>query len=326
MHFPPRGVAVRGAMSTIAAVASAAGGPSCYYLITDFDGTCTQKDTTPLVPHLAARSSSTPDEVLERFNALEDLYMSMVESVQTGLAIDKAVKDENKLLDMDGLTGALTALDAVSDAVTLQLSDSGILKGIADEGVAGALAEWREAGTPIKPPELRPGCAATLAAAAADGWRLGVLTLNWCPALVRAYLPLLAEYPDAPMWSNSIDVATGYVNLQVNGAVAKREIIAKLVKEAAAAAEQAEGGKSSSVVYVGDSSTDLLALCAADVGILIGESQSTRKIAKQFALKIEPLPASVEEAVRRKEEGEAEAMVFEVESWNQLRRSLKLET
>ena len=253
--------------------------------------------------------------------------MSMVESVQTGLAFDKAVKDENKLLDMDGLTGALTALDAVSDAVTLQLSDSGILKGIADEGVAGALAEWREAGTPIKPPELRPGCAATLAAAAADGWRLGVLTLNWCPALVRAYLPLLAEYPDAPMWSNSIDVATGYVNLQVNGAVAKREIIAKLVKEAAAAAEQAEDGmKSSSVVYVGDSSTDLLALCAADVGILIGESQSTRKIAKQFALKIEPLPASVEEAVRRKEEGEAEAMVFEVESWNQLRRSLKLET
>ena len=89
MHFPPRGVAVRGAMSTIAAVASAAGGPSCYYLITDFDGTCTQKDTTPLVPHLAARSSSTPDEVLERFNALEDLYMSMVESVHNGMALHR---------------------------------------------------------------------------------------------------------------------------------------------------------------------------------------------------------------------------------------------
>ena len=101
-------------MSTIAAVASAAGGPSCYYLITDFDGTCTQR-------YDATRASSRCSVVIHAgrgagaFNALEDLYMSMVESVQTGLAIDKAVKDENKLLDMDGLTGALTALDAVSD-------------------------------------------------------------------------------------------------------------------------------------------------------------------------------------------------------------------
>mmetsp|Transcript_3191 Transcript_3191/g.6846 ORF Transcript_3191/g.6846 Transcript_3191/m.6846 type:complete len:99 (+) Transcript_3191:1030-1326(+) len=43
------------------------------------------------------------------------------------------------------------------------------------------------------------------------------------------------------------------------------------------------------VVYVGDSSTDLLALLQADVGILIGRSESTIGLASKFGVDIRPL-------------------------------------
>ena len=49
-----------------------------------------------------------------------------------------------------------------------------------------------------------------VAAAAGEGWRLGVLTLNWCPPLVHAFLPVLAA-AEARVWSNRID-ARGVVS------------------------------------------------------------------------------------------------------------------
>ena len=61
---------------------------------------------------------------------------------------------------------------------------------------------------PIRPPELRNGCAAALAAAAAAGWHLGVLTLCWCPPIVHALLPGLAA-AEASVWSNRIDAESG---------------------------------------------------------------------------------------------------------------------
>ena len=41
-------------------------------------------------------------------------------------------------------------------------------------------------------------------AAAAAGWQLGVLSLNWCPPLIHTYLPVLAA-TEARVWSNAID-------------------------------------------------------------------------------------------------------------------------
>ena len=303
-------------LARVAACASAIY-PRARYLVTDFDGTCTTADTTPVVPHLAARASQNPSAVLERFNELEGLYLRMVEQCTSEVRAQGAVGPA--AFDAAGLEAALASLDAVSDSVTDQLSESGILAGIDESGVGSALAEWAAApDPPIRPPALRDGCASTLAAAAGEGWRLGVLTLNWCPPLVHAFLPVLAA-AEARVWSNRIDASTGVVSNEVRGAAAKRAIIAALVSEAREAEPHGQ------VVYVGDSATDLLAMLEADLGILIGESQSTRRLARQFGLSIEPLPTTRDAAAA---DGvlpaTPPATVWEAASWDDVRRCLEL--
>ena len=294
------------------------------YLITDFDGTCTATDTTPIVPHLAARASPTPSAVLGRFGQLEDLYLSMLGKCRADF-MDGGPPSQQQLgrFDRPGLEAALAAMDAVSDAVTDRVSESGILAGIEEGEVAPALAEWTGAPQPpIRPPALRDGCTETLAAAAADGWRLGVLTLNWCAPLVHAYLPLLRA-AQAHVWSNSIDAA-GVISSEVNGAAAKRAVIARLVRESRQA--EPRGGQEApadrgaapppQVVYIGDSATDLLAMLEADVGILVGNSESTRHIARRFGVRLEPLPLEGDARLP------AEGVVWEAGSWEEIRRCL----
>ena len=285
------------------------------YFITDFDGTCTTTDTTPLVPHLAARASANPASVLNRFRELEDLYMSMLARCKADFMVEpSATASERAEFDAPGLEKALAAMDAVSDTVTAQLSDSGILAGIDGNGVAGALAEWRSAAEPpVRPPVLRDSCATVLAAAAAEGWQLGVLTLNWCPPVVHAFLPVLAD-TDAVVWSNRIDTR-GVISSEVTGAAAKQAIIAQLVRDARAAGDAPAG-----VVYVGDSATDLLAMLEADLGILVGGSESTRKVARQFGLRIEPLPAAATSTADEDDAG----VIWEAASWEEIRDCLQL--
>ena len=85
------------------------------------------------------------------------------------------------------------------------------------------------------------------------------------------------------MFSNDIDAA-GVIQNKIRGALDKRAVISQIIAEAR------KEGAEPSVLYVGDSSTDLLALLEADVGILIGESNSARKIARRFGLQLQPLP------------------------------------
>ena len=79
--------------------------------------------------------------------------------------------------------------------------------------------------------------------------------------------------------------------------------------------------------YVGDSATDLTALLAADVGILVGTSESARRIARRFGVKLAPLPAELPElpAAADAEGGGGSggnAVIYEAASWEQIRSAL----
>ena len=67
---------------------------------------------------------------------------------------------------------------------------------------------------------------------------------------------------ELPIWRNTID-ENGIVSLMVPGAVAKKERILKLQQH------QQQNQHNNFVVYVADSTTYLLALIQADVGILL---------------------------------------------------------
>ena len=267
--------------TTLPMAAAATRSLAAHWLVADFDGTCTAVDTTPVVPQLAARFSSEPENVLSRFRSLENKYFELLSELDTIEATGG--------YDASGLEASLRAMDDVSNAITEALSNSGILAGIRAAEVAPVLSEWKAepSAAPVRVPELRDGCEATLASASAREWQLAILSLNWCPPLIHATLPIF-EAPARPplVWSNRIEETSGRIANEVNGAVAKRAVIERLVRDRVPVrprSSEAEAEHAPRVVYIGDSATDLLAMLAADVGILIGESQSARDVARRHA-------------------------------------------
>ena len=245
------------------------------------------------------------------------------------------------------MEAALAALDSVSNDIIGQLSESGILAGIRSAEVAPAIAEWRAepSAAPVSVPELRVGCAETLRAAVESGWDLGVLSISWCPPIIHAYLPILSDGAQSErngmVWANAIDEATGRVNNKIDGAIAKRAVIQTLIDETTMtlAGSSALAGPTSlastatgvldpeprrAVIYLGDSTTDLLALLAADIGILIGNSASTRDVASKFGIALKPLHAAQANNVEALCSATEEGSVWEAESWEEVRVCLGL--
>ena len=322
-----------------AAAASAVSTRSGHLLVADFDGTCTMFDTTPIVPHLAAHFSAEPETVLARFQTLEESYFELLSECKDELEVSEEVIGG---YDAAGLEASLLAMDNVSNVITEQLSRSGILAGIRAAEVAQVLSAWRAdpSAAPVRVPELREGCDATLASASARDWQLAILSLNWCPPLIHAMLPVLeaSAPPPAPVWSNRIEEASGTVANEVNGAGAKRAVIERLVQSACEQAAQCVNGAEGSaaetsrvprVVYIGDSATDLLAMLSADIGILIGESQSARDYCRRFGVTIHPLSEAKSKGVGSfaalcEAGASAEALVWEAASWDEVRHCLEL--
>jgi 2-hydroxy-3-keto-5-methylthiopentenyl-1-phosphate phosphatase len=186
------------------------------------------------------------------------------------------------------LDEALNSLDIASNHVTEKVSSSGVLRGLCvpPERIFQIIEDDEEVGDHVR---LHPGCVEVITQATNKKWRLGVLSINWCPSLIDAALVRelvrhnnnqnsAAEF-ETPIWSNSVD-GEGNVSLRVPGALAKKDRISEL---------KSSIGDESTVMYVGDSLTDLAALVEADIVILIGQSKSTIAIAELWGVKVIPL-------------------------------------
>ena len=271
-----------------------------YWLVVDFDGTCTARDTTPLLPVLASFLSddndSQRDERLANFKSLEQEYFGLLQQSKSKLS---SLLSSSSSTDEITLERALDTLDEASILVTNKVSSSGVLKGL-DVPAHKLHSLIEEQASVREHVRLLPDCLSVLssiyrsiAVQKEDNriqWKLGVLSINWCPSLIEAtLLQPLEEYFSStkttatatamtttiPIWSNAVD-SNGVVHLNVSGAIAKQTQIVKLQRQ-------------QQVIYVGDSSTDLAALVQADVGILIGTSQSTRDMCKQFKIPMIPI-------------------------------------
>lgn len=253
------------------------------HLVLDFDGTCTIKDTTPLLPRIAAICAGDDAKArrtrLGSWQKLEEEYLRAYSEAKDALFSS----------DYDGdLHSALDALDTVSTTVTEQVSASGCLAGLPSlpEEMADLIARHDELRDATR---LRPGCAAAVARAHAAGWEPAVVSINWCPPLIEAALAVPVRrhaqgeeeiLPMSRIWSNAVD-ERGVVRLSIPGASAKRSRIAQIVRESRASA-----GGSSTVIYLGDSSTDLSAMLEADIGILIGRSGTVQSFSKRWGVRL----------------------------------------
>ena len=362
------------------------------WLVVDFDGTCTEHDTTPLLPRLAAfatrlRSSIISAEVnssnilhkqdldrrLVQFQCLEDEFVKRYDKAKSSLltSYDNDQQSIHEILD---------ALDEPSTIVTGMVSESRVLAGLgylnsselegalrlygvtnatdfdpsetADFGSLGDLKILND-GANVNPSDvefrkvtirLRHGCEGTLARILSEnneddsshkkdspsclGWSLAVLSINWCPALIDASLvkPVLKRQRSAlgvnsckteiPIWSNQVD-GEGVVSLHVPGASAKRDRIIELRRHI-----HMRSDSSSMIVYVGDSPTDISALLEADIGIVIGNSSSTKIIAARWSIQIVPLQHRDQHGFESILDGDLgnrrKKLLWQAESWKEI--------
>ena len=263
-------------MSAAHSFPTSVGSQNIGWLVVDFDGTCTEQDTTPLLPKLTSLlCNDTRTEETKRlatFGELEREFLALY-------AVASKEKLNNNGHQTLTLEQALSYLDEPSNIVTHKLSQSGILSGLAV--TADELIEIIHTNDQVRDHvRLKPGCLQVLEQLLPPAqWKLGILSINWCPSLIEAVLLRPLNSPNVPIWSNRVD-RDGRVNLLVPGAMAKKERIVQLKMDA---------NDSTTIVYIGDSSTDLLALLEADVGILLGESQSTMTVARRWGIKLIPL-------------------------------------
>lgn len=316
------------------------------WLVVDFDGTCTARDTTPLLPKLAALLGSTGDddndastknmnERLATFHELEAEYFRLYMSARKSLCPQTMSLDE-----------ALDSLDNASSAITKKVSASGILRGLSvpSEDILSLFETNDDLKERVR---LHENCAEVLARVVASqtatksrcnrGWNLGILSINWCPPLIEAALlqPIRQHHKDIieqekpsttlssslstiPIWSNAID-HSGVVSLQVPGALAKKARITKLKHQ-----QQTSIGGRGLIVYVGDSLTDLSALLEADIGILIGYTQSVVTMAEQWTVDTVPLCKWNDQHLPQNQDAEASSQtIWLADSWCEIEDLLK---
>ena len=288
-------------MATAASEVTPAASKNHHWLVVDFDGTCTEQETTSLLPKIAAKLSGdgTLEERIALFKTFEDEYYQLYN-----------VAKEKMCSETMSLEEALDSLDEVSNLVTEHVSASGVLKGL--NASSNTIANLIESDEKVRDNvALRSGCLDVLTRKAANGWLLGILSINWSPSLIHAAIvrPLsqrVLDTVDVPIWSNLVN-SNGVLSLKIPGALAKRACIQKL--------------KPNFVVYVGDSSTDLLALIEADIGILIGSSNSAIDVANRWRIQVFPLSKRPETTTRQ--DDDTANVIWRAKNWLEIDQLLK---
>ncbi|MCL7044060.1 hypothetical protein MKW94_009784 [Papaver nudicaule] len=263
-------------------------------LFTDFDLTCTVVDSSAILAEIAkltapkaaqqqqdeggntlSRMSSTDlrktwDELSGRYT---EEYEQCIESILTR---EKVVG-----LDIDGLRSALEQLSEFEKRANIRVIESGVLKGI-------SLDDIKRAGEHMI---LQDGSINLLQKVFAnDGLNASVHVLSycWCSDLMRAAFSPGGLDTLLDIQANEFDyedgVSTGEIRRAVQSPIDKVEYFKQIFQQ-----NESENGKLNVTVYVGDSVGDLLCLLEADIGIVIGSSESLRKVGRQYGVKFVPL-------------------------------------
>jgi hypothetical protein len=115
----------------------------------------------------------------------------------------------------------------------------------------------------------------------------------------------------------STGLSTGRIQVVVDGPGGKLRHFLAFQREKK---KEGDGGKENRIknrsVFIGDSVTDVLALMAADVGLVVGRSETLRKMVKVLGWEVRPLLAFEEEG--EWEEGGRRRVLYEAEDWAEI--------
>lgn len=119
-------------------------------------------------------------------------------------------------------------------------------------------------------------------------------------------LSLCESFPDAVP-----GLSTGVVRVAVDGPGGKHRHFRALSAR--------HGPQARPSIFIGDSITDLLALQAADVGLIVGQSQRLRQMAMTLGCEVAPLVAY---PINGERGLEGKRVLYEAEDWSEIMAAL----
>ncbi|KAF1929676.1 uncharacterized protein M421DRAFT_4126 [Didymella exigua CBS 183.55] len=246
--------------------------------ILDWDGTITRRDTLDALVSIAA-SAKPGSPVLEEWKrvseAYKDDYTAALEKLAPGDKLPSTVKEERKLL---------LALRNVEQTSLERVSASGIFAGLTqkllEEGASNAIDSRKV--------EIRDGCTEFLQSKRTNDYdSLDLLSVNWSRHFISSCL-MAANTPvghdsiyaneldgiEANRTSHGIISPKGEAKISIISSSDKLEYMTRLKEQ-----------DKRTVVYVGDSWTDIECLLEADLGICIRDEpigSSQKKLAERL--------------------------------------------
>jgi hypothetical protein len=187
------------------------------------------------------------------------------------------------------------------------------------------------------------------------GWSIAVLSINWCPALIDTALvqPVIMKTRqqeslctrsttvtgdesscsskiEIPIWSNKVD-GKGVISLNIPGSVAKRDCIIELRRQLVqqqhqtTATDDDNDSSPNIIIYIGDSPTDITALLEADIGIIIGNSNTTENIISLYSY-IELVPiqqlTNLDDRGTNNHRSNKKHILWQAECWKEINDAL----
>lgn len=281
-------------------------------LVVDFDDTLTVRDSTRDVIGAALAAAPSPSARTAKEatrDALVAQYGRERESV-----FEAHLPPPGSPYDGAKVAAFLTALSTFDRAANARAFASGLLTGATPASLAAAGAAV----------PLRPGAAAALAAAVGKGVPVGVLSVSWSTDLVLGALttagvptPTRGSWPVAPLAAGPGVIVTAN-DVEAGGESVARRVECADDKAAALASLTAndDNNNSGAVVYVGDAPSDVGALLAADVGIVVGDSATTRRVLTALAIPLAPLATAPADFGRRRKEAAAPPTLYHAAGWD----------
>ena len=272
----------------------------------DFDGTCTQKDTTSLLYKATEKyCSSSQAEIKaidEQWNELGKKYWNgHFEVVAKSISVH--ADPDISAFDEKGLRSFLQEVHKYDLKMTKEVEASEILKGISKEAI-------REVAKEVK---LNPGCLNVLNHI---NLPLHLISVNWCQALIHANLGHLRHLN---IFANSLplegELSSGIIGKNLRSAFDKEIIFQDLVRNRSV--DSSDGIS----VFIGDSIGDILALLKSDIGIVIGKSQTLRKVANSFGIKLlswQEIQKMTRNGCQEQAIPKQKGVLFEAPSWNEI--------
>ena len=267
-------------------------------LALDFDKTCTTKAILDIYRAREDYDENNKDFLDQKWEKILQYYSSIMEPILKPLKDSKPMATQ---FEEDGLRRFLAEVGNGDSQAIDELISSKLLQGI----TAKRLFDFAQY------VELMPNVLTVLEHLKTLNVPFHVISLNFSEKLIQYVLNRENTLP-IEIHTNKLDFENGASN-----GIIDKKFVSAYDKEVQLEYIIENAGNSSGVtIYIGDSFTDILALLKADIGIIIGESNSVFKVCNDFGIHVVALSEWSYERINSKET----KVLYSVSNWDDIQK------